>query len=99
MNFATPRVNSIDHLTGQKVLVNPSWVTAVTTREEAVIALPEVSPAVADIVKEVGDKPIIAESSAIRIDSELVHEDERLKIEGVNLIYAIPPAPVAGWGL
>jgi uncharacterized protein (DUF362 family) len=57
---------------GQKVLVNPSWVTAVTNRDEAVITLPEVSRAVADIVKEVGGKPIIAESSAIGIDSEKV---------------------------
>lgn len=41
----------------------------------------------ADIVKEVGGKPLIAESTAIGIDSELVREDERLKIEGVNLIF------------
>ena len=57
---------------GQKVLVNPSWVAAVTKREEAAITLPEVSRAVADMVKEVGGKPIIAESSAIGIDSEKV---------------------------
>lgn len=57
---------------GQKVLINPSWVTSITKREEAVITLPEVTRAVADIVQEVGGKPVIAESSAIGIDSEKV---------------------------
>jgi uncharacterized protein (DUF362 family) len=57
---------------GQKVLVNPSWVTAVTKREEAAITLPEVTRAVADLVKDAGGKPIIAESSAIGIDTEKV---------------------------
>ena len=57
---------------GQRVLVNPSWVTAVTKREEATITLPEVTRAVADLVKDAGAKPIIAESSAIGIDSEKV---------------------------
>ncbi|MGE5253227.1 MAG: DUF362 domain-containing protein, partial [Planctomycetaceae bacterium] len=57
---------------GQKVLVNPSWVANVTRREEAAITLPEVTRAVADIVKEAGGKPVIAESSAIGIDSEKV---------------------------
>jgi hypothetical protein len=50
---------------------------------------------VADIVKEVGGKPIIAESPAIRIDSELVREDDRLKIEGLNLIYG--NTTCSGW--
>jgi uncharacterized protein (DUF362 family) len=57
---------------GQTVLINPSWVTAVTKREQACITLPEVSRAVADIVKGGGAKPIIAESSAIGVDSEKV---------------------------
>jgi len=57
---------------GQKVLVNPSWVTTVTKREEAAITLPEVTRAVADIVKDAGARPIIAESSAIGVDSEKV---------------------------
>ena len=57
---------------GAKVLVNPSWVTAVTKREEAAITLPEVTRAVADLVKDAGGKPIIAESSAIGIDTERV---------------------------
>jgi uncharacterized protein (DUF362 family) len=57
---------------GQKVLVNPSWVANVTRPEEAAITLPEVTRAVADFVKEAGGKPVIAESSAIGIDSETV---------------------------
>jgi uncharacterized protein (DUF362 family) len=57
---------------GQKILVNPSWVTAVTKREEAAITLPEVTQAAADLVKDAGGKPIIAELSAIGIDTEKV---------------------------
>jgi len=57
---------------GQKVLINPSWVTSVTKREEAAITLPEVSKAVADLVKDANASPIIAESSAVGIDTEKV---------------------------
>ena len=57
---------------GQKVLLNPSWVNARTKREQATITLPEVTRAVADVVKRAGARPIIAESSAIGIDSEKV---------------------------
>jgi len=57
---------------GQTALVNPSWVTAVTQRKQAAITLPEVSRAVADVIKQAGAKPIIAESSAIGVDSEKV---------------------------
>jgi len=57
---------------GQTALVNPSWVTAVSKKEQAAITLPEVSRAVADVLKNAGAKPIIAESSAIGIDSEKV---------------------------
>ncbi len=57
---------------GQKVLITPSWVTTITKREEAAITLPEVTRAVADIVRGAGGKAIIAESSAIGVDSEKV---------------------------
>ncbi len=60
---------------GQQVLVNPSWVSVVPKREQAAITLPEVTRAVADIVKGAGANPIIAESSAIGIDSEKVIQD------------------------
>ena len=57
---------------GQKVLLNPSWVNTRTKREQATITLPEVTRAVADVVKRAGARPIIAESSAIGIDTEKV---------------------------
>lgn len=57
---------------GQKILVNPSWVSVIPRREQAAITLPEVTRAVADIIRDVGARPIIAESSAVGIDSERV---------------------------
>jgi len=57
---------------GQKVLLNPSWVSVRPRREQAAITLPEVTRAVADIVRAAGARPIIAESSAVGIDSERV---------------------------
>ena len=57
---------------GQTVLINPSWVTTVTKREQAVITLPELTRAVADIAKDAGAKAIIAESSAMGVDSAKV---------------------------
>jgi uncharacterized protein (DUF362 family) len=57
---------------GQKVLINPSLVSARTKPEEATITLPEVSRAVADVVKDGGGLPIIAESSALGQDTERV---------------------------
>jgi uncharacterized protein (DUF362 family) len=60
---------------GRTVLVNPSWVTTLTKRDEAVITLPEVTQAVADLVKDAGGRPIIAESAALGIDTEKVITD------------------------
>jgi len=57
---------------GQKVLVNPSWVSAIPRPEQAAITLPEVTRAAADIVSDGGARPIIAESSPMGIDSERV---------------------------
>ncbi len=57
---------------GQKVLLNPSLVNARTRRDQATITLPEVTRAVADMVKKAKARPIIAESSAIGIDTEKV---------------------------
>ena len=73
---------------GQKVLVNPSWVSVVPKREQAAITLPEVTRAVADIVKSAGANPIIAESSAIGIDSEKVIQDSGY-LELRNLGYEV----------
>ena len=59
---------------GQLVLINPSWVAPPVEREAACITLPEVTQAVADIVKELGARPVIAESSAVGVDSTKVIE-------------------------
>ena len=57
---------------GQTVLINPNWAAARVKREEAVITLPEVAKAVADLVTAQGARALIAESSAIGVDSEKV---------------------------
>lgn len=59
---------------GQLVLINPSWVAPPVEREAACITLPEVTQAVADLVKELGARPVIAESSAVGVDSTKVIE-------------------------
>ena len=57
---------------GQKVLVSPSWVASADRSAEATITLPEVTRAVADIVHDAGARAIIAESSAVGMDTEEV---------------------------
>ena len=57
---------------GHLVLINPSWVAPPVEREAGCITLPEVARAVADIVKVAGARPVIAESSAVGVDSEKV---------------------------
>jgi len=54
------------------VLINPSWVAPPVDRKAGCITIPEVARAVADIVKDAGARPVIAESSAIGVDSEKV---------------------------
>jgi uncharacterized protein (DUF362 family) len=57
---------------GDLVLINPSWVAPPVEREAGCITLPEVPRAVADIVKEMAARPVIAESSAVGVDSTKV---------------------------
>jgi uncharacterized protein (DUF362 family) len=59
---------------GDLVLINPSWVAPPVEREAGCITIPEVPRALADIVKEMGARPVIAESSAIGVDSAKVIE-------------------------
>jgi uncharacterized protein (DUF362 family) len=56
------------------VLINPSWVAPPVEREAGCITIPEVTRAVADIVKDIGARAVIAESSAVGVDSEKVIE-------------------------
>jgi len=57
---------------GDLVLVNPSWVAPPVEREAGCITAPEVARAVADIVQQMGARAVIAESSAIGVDSAKV---------------------------
>ncbi len=57
---------------GNLVLINPSWVAAPVEREAGCITLPEVPRALADIIMALGAHPIIAESSAVGVDTEKI---------------------------
>jgi len=57
---------------GNLVLINPSWVAPPVERDAGCITIPEVPRALADIVKELGARPVIAESSAVGVDTEKV---------------------------
>jgi len=57
------------------VLINPSWVAPPVDREAGCITIPEVTRAVADIVKDLGARPVIAESSAVGVSSEKVIQE------------------------
>ena len=59
---------------GDLVLVNPSWVAPPVENDAGCITIPEVPRAVADVVREMGALPVIAESSAIGVDSEKIIE-------------------------
>jgi len=60
---------------GNLVLINPSWVAPPVEREAGCITIPEVTRAVADIVKNIGARPVIAESSAVGVNSEKVIQE------------------------
>jgi uncharacterized protein (DUF362 family) len=57
---------------GQKVLINPSWVAPPVEPEKGCITQVEVTEAVAEMVRELGARPIIAESSAVGVDSQKI---------------------------
>ena len=57
---------------GNLVLINPSWVAPPVERDAGCITIPEVPRALADIVKGLGARPVIAESSAVGVDTEKV---------------------------
>jgi len=60
---------------GQLVLIKPNLAAPPADREHAVVTLPEVSRAVADMVKDVGARAVIAESSAVGTDTEQIMLD------------------------
>lgn len=57
---------------GHLVLINPSWVAPPVDRDAGCITIPEVPRALADMIKELGARPVIAESSAVGVDTEKV---------------------------
>lgn len=59
---------------GHLVLINPSWVAPPVDRASGCITIPEVPRAIADIVKEMGARPVIAESSAVGVKTATVIE-------------------------
>ena len=69
-------IGGIDDLVkpGMKALLNPSWVAPPTEPEKGCITQPEVARAVADIIRDMGARVIIAESSAVGVDTEKVIE-------------------------
>ena len=73
---------------GDLVLINPSWVAPPVEREAGCITLPEVPRAVADIVKEMGARPVIAESSAVGVDSAKVIQESGYR-ELIELGYEV----------
>ncbi len=76
---------------GDLVLLNPSWVAPPVEREAGCITIPEIPRALADIVRGLGARPVIAESSAVGVDTEKViresgyQELREMDYEVVNL--------------
>jgi len=62
---------------GHLVLINPNWVATPAKKEAGGVTVPEVSRAIADIVKEMGARPVIADSAAVGADTEKVIEEAR----------------------
>lgn len=82
---------------GDLVLINPSWVAPPVEREAGCITIPEVPCAIADIVSDLGARPVIAESSAVGVDTEKVIESSgyrNLREMGYEVINLKKTAPV-----
>lgn len=84
-------IGGLDDIISRKdlVLINPSWVAPPTDPQSAVITSPEVTKAIADIIRDFGARPIIAESSAVGVDTENVITNSgygALRREGYEVI-------------
>lgn len=62
---------------GHLVLIKPNWVATPATKEAGSVTVPEVCRAVADIVKELGARAVIADSAAVGVDTEKVIREAR----------------------
>lgn len=84
-------IGGIDDLVGpgKIALLNPSWVAPPTEPEAGCITQAEVTKALADYITERGAKVIIAESSAVGVDSEKVIQGsgyKALRDEGYQVV-------------
>ena len=76
---------------GHLVLLNPSWVAPPVEREAGCITIPEIPRALAYIVKGLGARPVIADSSSVGVNTEKViresgyQELREMDYEVVNL--------------
>lgn len=74
---------------GALVLIKPNLVAVPDHQRSGACTSPEVCKALADMVRELGARPIIAESSAVGVDTEKVIEKmgyQRLREEGYEVI-------------
>lgn len=74
---------------GYKVLINPNLVATGESRFSGCVTRYEVCKAIADLVKEVGGEPFIAESAAAGVDTEEViafAEYDKLREQGYTVL-------------
>jgi uncharacterized protein (DUF362 family) len=74
---------------GALVLIKPNLVAVPDQQRSGACTSPEVCKALANLVRELGGRPIIAESSAIGVDTEKVIEKmgyHRLREEGYEVV-------------
>lgn len=76
---ALDRIGGIEDLVqpGYLVLIKPNLVAEPAEKEKGSVTVPEVSRALADIVKKLGAHPIIADSAAVGVDTEKVIQGAR----------------------
>jgi uncharacterized protein (DUF362 family) len=65
---------------GHLVLINPSWVAPPVEREAGCITIAEIPRAIADIVREMGARAVIAESSAVGVNCEKVIQESDYRL-------------------
>ena len=57
---------------GHRVLIHPNWAAPPVEREAGCITVPDIPRAIADVVRELRASPVIAESSAVGVDTDRV---------------------------
>jgi len=75
---------------GEKVLLKVNWCVVPEDPKLGVVTNPAVARAVADLIKEAGAEPIIGDSAARGVDTDLVLYDGTWAMEGLGPMYGIP---------